>query len=136
MFTHDFPLLFKYLKRIKDIIKQENHLLFEKILNLEFSNFLWASQWVQTLFIYKIDFMIVVKLWDIIIAYGIDVITVLTPIIMEFFQKKLLAADNVEEFLDVLDDFYNLRGYDYSDFIFFIFRKLNENRYRKYLKSK
>lgn len=75
-------------------------------------------------------------MWDIIIAYGIDVIIILIPIILEFFDKKLKIVKNVEEFLSVLDDFYKLQGLDFSQFLLFIFKMLKNKKYRKYLNLK
>jgi hypothetical protein len=134
--TNNFPLLFKYIDKIKEILKQENPLLFQKTSQLELNDFLWITQWIQTLFTYKFNFALSIKLLDVIITFGIDVIVILIPIILEFFDKRLKAVESEEEYLSVLEDFYNLKGYDYSEFLMFVFKMLKDAKYKKYFNTK
>jgi hypothetical protein len=135
--TTNFKLLYLFIAKFNEILSIHFKGKLCKIVSEnEVSEFLWLSKWWQTLFTYNFDFKYVSKFWDLIIINGLDYILLLSLAIVEFLWEKIKKVKSLEEFLNLLNNFYNEKDVEFSNFFNFLINKVKSKEYKKYLNTK
>ena len=126
--TTEFKLLFMYFERIKLIMKRINNKLENKISSLQLNEFIYLSKWIQTLFIYNFEFYIVLRLWDILV-HDIDLIILICISILEYNSKEILKVNDIEGFIKVINNSYNIAENKKDKFLNFIINFIKKYMY-------
>jgi len=95
-----FPKLhfFSYLTRL--LLKTHLKPIYKKCKEFNISDEIWIFRWIQSLYLLILPFSIIVRIWDCIFAHGIDFILNITIAFIGSFEKKIVKAKDLVDFLD------------------------------------
>lgn len=100
-FTRGFPKLHMFLHICKKLIKLHLPNIFDKLEEFMIQDEVWIFKWLQSLFSLTLDFSIGVRLWDCILAEGIEFILIFTMSYLKFFESQILLAQDMVEFVEI-----------------------------------
>jgi hypothetical protein len=100
-FTRGFPKLHMFLHICKKLIKLHLPNIFDKLEDIIIQDEVWIFKWLQSLFSLTLDFSIGVRLWDCIIAEGIEFILIFTLAFLKFYESQILLAEDMVEFVEI-----------------------------------
>lgn len=99
-YLEDFPLLDLYMFIFEYHFKKRMSKLYSKLKTFEIPAHCWVGKWFQTLFVNAFPEAIVIKIWDGILAFGIQFIISIALSIINHFESGLLALDDIVEIAD------------------------------------
>eukprot|EP01117_Protostelium_nocturnum_P013269 TRINITY_DN4941_c1_g1_i3.p1 TRINITY_DN4941_c1_g1~~TRINITY_DN4941_c1_g1_i3.p1 ORF type:complete len:1016 (-),score=462.63 TRINITY_DN4941_c1_g1_i3:38-3085(-) len=79
----------------------------------------YATKWFLTVFLDAFPFKITVRLWDLFLYYGYDIVYSITFAIMKWFEKKLMVC-SFDEILGLFRAFEEMNDIDPDEFVAFI----------------
>lgn len=100
-FTRGFPKLHMFLHICKKLIKLHLPNIFDKLEEFMIQDEVWIFKWLQSLFSLTLDFSIGVRLWDCILAEGIEFILIFTMSYLKYFESQILLAQDMVEFVEI-----------------------------------
>jgi hypothetical protein len=124
-----FPLLYLYLTKFRNLVKKRHNELDQILQKYEVSDFLWVSKWIQTLFTHKFSFEIVSKFHDILVINGLDYLLLIILAIVDYIQPKVVKISSLEEFLNICEDLYKIKGERFTSFFIFILNKVKSEEF-------
>jgi hypothetical protein len=100
-YTRGFPKLHLFIYISKILIKENLRVIFNKIdeIILPDHDEIWIFKWLQSLFSLIIDFSINVRLWDCIVANGLNFIFYFILGFLKFFENDIMLAEDMVEFV-------------------------------------
>lgn len=101
-FSEGFPLLRAYCHVFNHFLMEKMPRLRKHFLSLDLPDEVWISKWMQTLFTICLPFEATVRLWDCILAHGIEFIISFSLAFVKQFEQDLLQ---LEDAFDVIDYF-------------------------------
>lgn len=104
-YLEDFPKLNLYIFIIENLMKERLPDILNKINELEMPKEVWIFKWIQSLYLNTFNFSIAIRLWDCIIAYGLEFIINFTLALLKHFEKDILKCKEMEEFLKIFSQF-------------------------------
>lgn len=114
-YTQGFGLLNYYVQLFHHCLAERSPRLSNHLLNVvKLEDFLWINKWFMTLFTTSFPFEVVSRIWDCLIANGLDFLVKFTLSYLNEIEIKLLKMDDM---LEVIDFFKSLSPYDNSDLV-------------------
>jgi len=104
-YIDEFPFLKLYIYQFDHIFKEKLPNLKKHFEKLEVPNELWICKWIQTLYTICIPFELLVRLWDCILAKGLNFILNFTFALLDKYEKELLKLLDLS---DISDFFKNI----------------------------
>ena len=117
-YTKGFPLLHFFIYLQKAIIKEKFLNVYKKIEELSVPDEVWLFRWIQTIFMLACDFSICIRIWDCVLADGLDFLLKFNLALIKYYESTILKAEDMCEFVDAfkfknknstVDDLINLR---------------------------
>ena len=99
-YLNGFPRLNMYIFLLKEILREKLPMIYDKILDLNVPDELWLFKWLQSLFAIVLPFIIVIRLWDCIFAFGIEFILNYSIVFIFYNKEKILLSNDIGDFLD------------------------------------
>lgn len=99
-YTRGFPKLHMFIFIIKQLIKIRLPNIFEKIEEIGIGDEIWLFKWIQSLFSFTLDFSIGIRLWDCVIALGLDFILKFSLAFIKLFEKEISLCSDMSEFVN------------------------------------
>jgi hypothetical protein len=96
-----FAKLHYYIFLIKAMIKEKNENVYNAIEALGVPDEVWLFRWLQTIFMLACDFSICVRIWDCILADGLDFIIKFCLGLIRYYESNILKAQDMCEFVEV-----------------------------------
>jgi hypothetical protein len=95
-----FAKLHYYIFMIKALIKEKFNNVYNVIENLGVPDEVWLFRWLQTIFMLACDFSICIRIWDCIIADGMDFLIKFCLGLIRYYEANILKAQDMCEFID------------------------------------
>lgn len=105
-YINDFMLMREYIVLFKDMLYRYECDIYNVLIENEIDGILWLSKWIQTLYVLNFKFEFTMKLWDVILVYGLDSVVSIAISIIKYYEKKINKVNDLEMFMDVLDMIY------------------------------
>jgi hypothetical protein len=100
-YTRGFPKLHLFIYISKNLIRDYLLPIYRKIEEIipPDHDEIWIFKWIQSLFSLIIDFSINVRLWDCILANGLNFIFYFILGFLKFFENEILIAEEMVDFV-------------------------------------
>ena len=105
-YINDFVLMREYTVLFKDMLCRYERDIYNVLDANEIDGILWLSKWIQTLFVLNFKFEFTMKLWDVILVYGLDSVVSIAMSIIKYYESEVNKVNDLEKFMDVLDMIY------------------------------
>lgn len=128
-FGSNFSLLRNYTVKFKDMIWRYENEIYNKLEEINNDFYLWASKWIQTLFVLNFKFELAMKFWDIILSEGLDSVLVICISIVKFLEKDILKVECIEDLLIILDKINSFNINEYEKLLTLIEKNVKEHKY-------
>ena len=96
-YINEFPLLRLFMYQFDYLFKTNLPVLKNHFDYLSVPNELWVSKWFQTLFTICLPIDLTVRVWDYLIAYGLEFLFDFTLALLKYFEKQLLSKSDLSE---------------------------------------
>ena len=100
-FVSGFPRLNMYLYIIKEILKDQKKVIYDKINELQVPDEIWIFKWMQSLFALVLPLEVIVRIWDCIFAFGIEFSLNIIIALVDIYEKDILKVTDLDEFCTV-----------------------------------
>ena len=101
-YSENFPLLKAYMYIFEHYFGKKMPELKSHFAKLDMPNEVWVSKWFQTLFTICLPMKYAIRVWDFILAYGLEFIISFTIALLKNHESDLLK---LEDSFDVIDYF-------------------------------
>jgi len=89
-----------YLFIVKELLREYNPDVYNKIIELSIPDEIWVFKWFQTLFSLILPLEIIIRIWDCVFAFGLEFSLKIIVTLVSFFEQKILKINDLEEFLN------------------------------------
>lgn len=100
--------MFNYVNTLKRRLESKHPDLLSKLESSGVNEFLWFTKWFQTLFTYHFDLFYSVRLWDVFLVKGLDVIIDISIFLIEKIKPKIENLEEIDEIVKEIESVYSL----------------------------
>jgi len=120
-FAPNFPGLKQNFWVWEQIFDQSMPKLSQRFKNQNLCTSYYATKWFLTVFLDTFPFKITIRLWDLFLYIGFDVVYSICLSIMRWFEKQLMVS-NFEEVMMLFRQFEEMHEINVDEFISLVFK--------------
>lgn len=105
LFEIDFPKVQELTTEFTKVFQVKSQTLYSHFCEVELDEHLWITKWFMTIFTYSFRMDVVIRIWDLLFACGLDIMVYVAIEILQGIDKSIENKDLVE----ILEVFADLR---------------------------
>ena len=105
IFKQDLNFFNDYVELIKKGFTLLDFKLSNKLCELDLPEYFWYGKWLITLFTYNFGFQLIVEIWDLLIARGIDSVVIVVLGIADYLKLRFMAVTDMTEATALIENF-------------------------------
>jgi len=120
-FAQNFPMLKTNFWVWEQIFQQNMPRLAEHFRKQNMNTSYYATKWFLTVFLDTFPFKMTIRLWDLFLYLGYDIVYSICLSIMKWFEKTLMIS-SFEEIMMLFRQFEEMHEINVDEFVYFIFK--------------